>query len=81
VRVRAPKASDGKKASPTAIEERNRAQIVSPIARFELVRTQTMRPRSILSGTAGQMQDRATRRRADAPTHQRTDTPMSGDER
>ena len=35
----------------SAGECRNRGQIAGPIARFELARTRTLRPRAILSGT------------------------------
>jgi hypothetical protein len=53
------KASDANEEPATAVEERNRGQIGGPIARFELARARTLRPGSILSGTAGNLQDRA----------------------
>jgi hypothetical protein len=53
------KASDANKEPATAVEERNRGQIGGPIAQFELDRARTLPARSILSGTAGNLQDRA----------------------
>jgi hypothetical protein len=43
----------------TAVEERNRGRIAGRIVRFEFDRARTLPARSILSGTAGNLQDRA----------------------
>ena len=54
-----PKSSDANEEPETAVEERNRGQIGAQIARIKLARARTLPERSILSGTAGILQDRA----------------------